>query len=109
MNLIDNKLSAIWRLLLPTKSDAIKQLKIWILMVKQETGKKIGRFNIDNGELKSKGFVELCESQGICPTWTSPYTSAQNGRVEQVHLTQFNAARTMQIVAGLPPNHEMNS
>ena len=62
MNLIDDKSSAVWCLLLPAKSDTIKQLKIWILMVEWEMGKKIGRFNINNGELKCKEFVELCES-----------------------------------------------
>jgi len=104
MNLIDDATSYCWAIPLPLKSDAIKALKDWSLLVERETGKTIGHFNIDNGELKSIEFAQFCASKGIKPRWTSPSTSAQNGRVERVHYTLFNSARMMRAYTGLPPN-----
>ena len=104
MNLVDDASSFVYTYLLPLKSSAIKALKEWVLLAERETGKKVGSLNIDNGELKSTEFVEFCASRGIKPRWTAPSTSAQNGRVERFHYTQFNAARTMRQAAQLPPN-----
>jgi transposase InsO family protein len=87
MNLIDDATSYSWAIPLPLKSSAIKALKTWVLAVERQTGKKVGCFNIDNGELKSAEFIDFCASRGITPRWTSPHTSAQNGRVERVHRT----------------------
>jgi hypothetical protein len=66
------------------KSDAIKALKDWSLLVERKTGKTISHFNINNGELKSIEFTDFCTSKGIKPQWTSPSTLAQNGHVELV-------------------------
>jgi hypothetical protein len=104
MNLIDDATSYGWAIPLRLKLDAIKAIKDWCLLVERETGKTIGHFNIDNGELKSIEFAEFCASKGIKPRWTFPSTSAQNGHVERVHYTLFNSARTMRAYAGLPPN-----
>jgi hypothetical protein len=49
-------------------------------------------------------YVEFCIGRGINPQWTSPHTSAHNGRVERLHLTLFNSSRAMCLNAGLPPN-----
>jgi hypothetical protein len=104
MNLIDDVTSYSWAIPLPLKSSAITALKSWCLVVERQTGKKIGIFNIDNGELKSTEFVNFCASKGISPRWTSPHTSAQNGRIERIHRTLFDSAQTMRSFAGLPPN-----
>jgi len=104
MNMIDNAASFCWAIPIPHKSSTIKHLKVWVLQVERETGCTVGIFNIDNGELKSTEFVEFCASRGIKPRWTSPHTSAQNGRVERAHYTLFDSARTMRIAASLPPN-----
>src|SRR5882762_1424188 len=104
MNIIDDATSYVYTYLLALKSLAIKVLKEWVLLAERETGKKVGSFNIDNGELKSIEFVEFCASRGIKTRWTAPSTSAQNGRVERFHYTQFNSARTMRAAAQLPPN-----
>ena len=104
MNIIDDASSYVYTYLLPLKSSAIKALKEWIPLAERETGRTVGSFNIDNGELKSIEFIELCASRGIKPRWTAPSTSAQNGRVERFHYTQFNSARTMRAASKLPPN-----
>jgi hypothetical protein len=95
MNLIDDTTSYCWAIPLHLKSEAIKALKDWSLLVEREMGRTIGHFNIDNGELKSIEFAQFRASKGIKPRWTSPSTSAQNGRVEHVHYTLFNSAWTM--------------
>jgi hypothetical protein len=104
MNIIDDASSFVHTALLPLKSSAIKALKEWVLLAERETGKKVGSFNIDNGELKSTEFVEFCASRGIRIRWTAPSTSAQNGRVERSHYTQFNSVRTMRAASRLPSN-----
>jgi hypothetical protein len=104
MNLVDDASSYVYTCLLPLKSSAIKSLKEWVLFAERETGRKVGSFNIDNGELKSIEFAEFCASRGIKTRWTAPSTSAQNGRVERFHYTQFNSARTMRCASRLPPN-----
>src|ERR1700676_4031085 len=78
MNLVVDATSFCWTIPIPLKSSARKHLKAWDLQVERETGKTVGAFNIDNGELKSTDFVEFCASRGIKPCWTSPHTSAQN-------------------------------
>src|SRR5882762_1701312 len=92
MNLIDDATSFTYTYLLPLKSSAIRVLKEWVLLAERETGRTVGSFNIDNGELKSVEFIEFCASRGIKTRWTAPSTSAQNGRVERFHYTQFNSA-----------------
>jgi hypothetical protein len=67
MNLVDNATSFGWTIPIPHKSSTIKHLKAWVLQVEQETGKTVGAFNIDNGELKSTEFVEFCAARGIKP------------------------------------------
>ena len=95
MNIIDEATSYRWVYPIPLKSTAFARLKDWVLLVEHETGRKVGIFNIDNGELKSTEFVEFCASRGIKIRWTSPHTSAQNGRIERAHYTLFNSSRTM--------------
>jgi GAG-pre-integrase domain/Integrase core domain len=104
MNIIDDATSYSWAIPLPRKSSAITVLKTWVPTVERQTGRKVGAFNIDNGELKSTEFIDFCASRGITLRWTSPHTSAQNGRVERVHRTLFDSARTMRSFSGLPAN-----
>ena len=92
MNIIDDASLFVHTCLLPLKSSAIKALKEWVLLAEREMGKKVGSFNIDNGELRSIEFVEFCALRGIKCRWTAPSTSAQNGHVEHFHYTQFNSA-----------------
>jgi len=78
----------------------LSRLEGRVLAAERETGRTVGSFNIDNGELKSIEFVDFCASRGIKPRWTAPFTSAQNGRVEHFHYTQFtptNDASRLQI------------
>jgi hypothetical protein len=104
MNIIDDAMSYSWAIPLPLKSSTITALKSWVPVVECQTGQKVGIFNIDNGELKSKEFIDFCTSRGITPRWTSPHTSAQNEHVERVHRTLFDSALTMHAFSGLPTN-----
>jgi hypothetical protein len=103
MNLIDDATSLIWAIPIKLKSAAVGVLKEWVLRVERETGRKVGIFRVDNGELKSVEYANFCASRGINPQWTSPHISAHNGRAERVHLTLFsNSSRAMRLNAGLP-------
>lgn len=46
----------------------------------------------------------LSASRGTSLRFTAPYTSAHNGRVERLHRTLMNKARSMWHSTGLPPN-----
>src|SRR5271169_3716651 len=104
LNLVDDATSFPWSIPIPSKDAAYSELKVWELARENETGIKVGTYRTDNGELKSKAMDEWLRSQGVRQEFTAPYTSAHNGRVEQMHRTLMNKARTMRIYSDLPPN-----
>ena len=53
MDLIDDHTSIMWSIPLKTKDSALHELKAWELARENETGLKVGIYNVDNGELKS--------------------------------------------------------
>ncbi|KAF7776600.1 hypothetical protein Agabi119p4_4993 [Agaricus bisporus var. burnettii] len=104
MSIIDDFSNYIWTIPLSHKSDSFPSLKTWALQVERECGERIGVIRIDNGELKSKEMTTWCESNGYRNEFTAPYTSAHIGKVERVHRTLINKARTMRIQTDLPTN-----
>lgn len=104
MSIIDDFSSYTWAIPLPDKTSAFANIKAWALAVERETNVTIGKLRLDNGELKSIAFAEFTAEKGITVEWTAPYTSSHAGRVERLHLTLFNSARTMRLYTGLPPN-----
>ena len=70
--------------------------KSWKQLVEKETGHTIKILCTDNGgEYTSASFEEYLQNQGITHQIMAPYTSAQNGKAEQLHQTLFNCARAI--------------
>ena len=104
LNLVDDATSFPWSIPIPSKDVAYSELKAWELARENETGVKVGTYRTDNGELKSKALDKWLKSRGTRQEFTAPYTSTHNERVERMHRTLMNKARTMRIYADLPPN-----
>ena len=104
LDIIDDYTDMPWSIPVKSKDQALKVLMAWQLLRENETGLKVFKYNIDNGELKSTEFDDWCKARGIVARWTSANTSAQNGRVERLHKTLLGKARTMRIHSKCPPN-----
>ena len=89
---------------LKNKEEAYQYLKAWETARENETGLKVGTYNVDNGELKSEEVRMWLESRGMQLRFTAPYTSAHNGHVERMHRMLMGKARTMWLYADLPAN-----
>lgn len=88
---------------LKQRSGALQAFGDYIQLVKNQTGKTIKRIRQDGGgELTSCAFTRLLAQHGILPTVIPPDNHAQAGRVERVHLTILNLARTYLIDSDLP-------
>ncbi|KIK77022.1 hypothetical protein PAXRUDRAFT_124235, partial [Paxillus rubicundulus Ve08.2h10] len=59
------------------------------------TGLKVGVFQSDNSELKFNNLKAWFQSCDTTQQFTSAHTSAQNGRIEQVHHTLMGKDRAM--------------
>ena len=104
MDIIDDYTDMAWSIPLKTKDQAFDELVAWERRVETESGLKVGIYNIDNGELKSDRMRDYLRERGTTQRFTSPYTSAHNGRVERLHRTLMAKARTMRIYARCPTN-----
>ena len=98
MNVINDYLGYHWTCLLKLKSNASCVLREWLSTVKIQTGKKLQYLVTDNGELHSQETAAWCTEKGITHQFTTPHTSAQNGRVEHLHRTLMNKVRAMHLV-----------
>ncbi|KIK74361.1 hypothetical protein PAXRUDRAFT_175938 [Paxillus rubicundulus Ve08.2h10] len=56
------------------------------------TGLKVSVFQSDNSKLKCNDLKAWFQSHGMTQQFTSAYTSAQNGCIEQVHHTLMGKA-----------------
>jgi hypothetical protein len=101
--LVDDFSSCNWTFLLKSKTDARCIVKCWHACVTRQVGYSLGTLRIDNRELKSLGFETFCASNGITLQYTAPHTSAENGKVEQMHGTLMGRARAIREAANLPP------
>ena len=97
MNIVDDFSNYVWCLPLRSKADAAPVLQQWHHAVENQTGHHLQCLITDNGELVSKSMEHWCSQFGIDHRTTAPYTSAQNGRVEQMHRTLFDKARSMRL------------
>lgn len=104
LNIIDDCTSLSWTIPLPNKQVAFDRYRAWHLAREVETGEKIGCVQIDSGELKSSSMETFLNSRGTRLRFTAPYTSAHNGRVERLHRTLMNKARSMRSYANVPSN-----
>jgi len=102
MNLIDDFSGYVWAIPLRSKSEACPALQIWHKAVTVQTEDTLRILITDNGELVSKSTQTWCQTHGIDHQTTAPYTSAQNGRVERLHRTINEKARTMRLACNAP-------
>ena len=93
LNFIDDCSQKAWIYIIKRKNEAYEHFKDWRALVKTEAGQRVIIFWTDNGgEYSSKEFEAYLQRQGIQHQVTAPYTSAQNGKAEQLHQTLFNRA-----------------
>lgn len=104
LDIVDDKTSMSWAIPIPSKEAAFPALRNWVLAREVELGHKLGKFQIDNGELLSTACRAFLAERGYSQRLTAPYTSAQNGRVERLHRTLMDRARAMRLAANVPPN-----
>ena len=100
VNIIDDYSGYPWSFGVKTKDAAYNIVIAWANREQVRTGHKIVYINIDCGELRSQKFDQWCVEHGITVTFTTPDTSAQNGRGNKL----MNQARAMHISCQLPPN-----
>ena len=102
MNIIDDYSSYVWTIPLKNKGDAAEALQVWHRLVENQIGERLKVFVTDNGELLSHIILNWCATFGIEHLLTAPYTSAHNGRVERLHRTLLEKARTMRLACNAP-------
>ena len=104
LNFIDDFSQKTWVYILKRKDEAFKYFQEWQALVEQETNQKVNIFRTDNGgEYSSKDFESYLRKLGVNHQVTAPYTSAQNGKAEQLHRTLFNRAQAMMSENKFPP------
>ena len=103
MDIVDDYMSQLWSIPLKNKDDSFPELKAWELAQESETGKKVGTYITDQGELKSDEMRDWLKSCGIKQLFTVPYTSLHIGRIERMHRTLMVKACTMRIYADCSP------
>ena len=86
MNIIDDFSSYVWTIALKTKVDASKAFQIWCNIVENQLNEHLKILITDNRELLSNNMLKWCGDHGIEHLLTAPYTSAQNGCTEHLHL-----------------------
>jgi len=102
MNIIDDFSSYVWTIPLKSKGDAAQALQFWHRLVENQSGERLRTFGTDNGELLSHAVTNWCSELGVGHLLTAPYTSAHNGRVERLHRTLLEKARTMRLACNAP-------
>ena len=83
VDIVDDHTSCGWTFPIPKKSDAFDRVLAWEKMVEAETSLKVGKYQTDNGELKSNKMHAWLEGKGTQHEFMAPYTSAHCGRMEQ--------------------------
>ena len=102
MNIIDDYSGYNWTRLLKAKSDAFGAFCTWLTATETQSREKLCYVLTDNGELRSADMARWCADRGVTHQFTAPHTSAQNGRVERLHRTLMDKARTMRLACGAP-------
>ena len=72
-------------------------------MIETQFNRTVKVFRLYNAqEYNDKSFLSFLDSHGTLPQRSCPYTSQQNGRVEQKHRHILDVIRTLLISASLP-------
>ena len=92
--LIDDHSNFVWIYMLKHKSDFLDVFMEWIVMVENQTERKVKEFRSDNGgEYVAKEFKTVCKERGIALQPTVPYTPQQNGVAERMNRTIMESVR----------------
>lgn len=100
---IDDLSRMTWVYFLKEKSEAFEIFKKFILLVENQSGKKLKTLRSDRGtEFNSKKFDEFCKNEGLEHQLTVAYNPQQNGVSERKNRTIMEMARSMLMAKGLP-------
>ena len=89
--------------LISLKSEALECFRLFMNLVKNQTGTTIKTLRIDHGrEYLSEEFKTICDEKGIKRELTIPYTPQQNGVAERRNRTLLDMVRLMMVQANLP-------
>lgn len=102
LTIVDDYTRYTWLVLLKTKSQAIKAIKMFLNMVFIQFDKLIKIITTDNGtEFINSQCQNLSAKRGILHQKTCAYTPQQNGVVERRHRSILNIARSLLIQSGI--------
>ena len=100
--IVDDKSGFISVKTLRHKNEAATHLKEFSLLGENKTGKRVQYIHTDQGsEYVNAELKQFATMKGIQLENTVAYTPQQNGKVERMNRTIFNAARAMLLHAGL--------
>ena len=103
MTFTDSCTRWVWVYFLKHKNEALDAFKDWLVMVENETGRKLKIWHCDNGgEFINAAFLALLKERGIQLETTSPYTPEQNPIAERQNRSLVERAITILIDAKLP-------
>ncbi|CAL1680763.1 unnamed protein product [Lasius platythorax] len=89
---------------LKSKSDVFQALKEYVVMIENQTGKKIKCIQSDNGKKFVNSDIDgFLKERGIVRRLTVPYSPQQNGVAERRNRTIVEMARCILLESGLPP------
>jgi hypothetical protein len=78
----------VWAYPTQTKDRVFTIFKEWLMMVENQTDRKLKSLRSDNGgEYKSDEFVQFCRERGIRREFMAPHSPDQNGVAERMNQT----------------------
>lgn len=103
MTIIDDYSRRVWIYTLKYKYEALDRFKKWLLLVENQTNRKLKKLRTDNGlEFCSKEFNNFCSDRGIARHHTVPYTPQQNGLAKRMNRTILERVRCVLLYSGVP-------
>lgn len=89
---------------LKRKSDVFQALQDFVVMMENQTGKKVKVLQSDNGkEFVNAAIDDFLKKRGILRRLTVPYCPEQNGVAERRNRTLVEMARCLLLQSNLPP------
>ena len=92
-----------WIYLLHHRSELMSIYQTFHKMIETQFNRTIKVFRSNNAqEYSDKSLLSFLDSHGTLTWWSCPYTTQQNGRVEQKHCHILDVIRTLLISTSLP-------
>ena len=93
----------VWIYLLKNKSDTFDAFKKFLVMVENQSSRKLEALRTNNGgEYVSSWFKNFCSQKRIARQYTTPYTPTQNGVIERMNCTIQETVTSMLSTTHLP-------